>query len=58
MRLHLGRQQALIVQDFQTIALIVSQAFGSKKKGRSRPENVIKPTSKEELEAAFKSVLG
>lgn len=53
MRLHLGREQALIVQNFQTIAMIVSQAFGGKKK-----KDVAVPKTKEELETSFKSIFG
>jgi hypothetical protein len=54
LRLHLGHQQALIVQEFQTIALIVGQAFGSKK----NKAKVSEPSSAEELQAAFGSVFG
>jgi len=55
MRLYLGRHQALIVQDFQNLATIVSQAFGGKK---SSADNAVKPQSADELKAAFGSVFG
>jgi len=52
LRLFMGNQQALIVQQFQTMATIVSQAFGS---GKNKSDT-IKPQTKEELTAAFGSV--
>ena len=55
LRLHLSRQQALIYQDYQTLALIVGQAFGSSGKSKA---NVQKPGTVEELKAAFGSVFG
>ncbi len=54
LRLYLGHQQALIVQNFQSLATIVSQAFGGKKKN----DDVVVPQSKDELEIAFRSVFG
>lgn len=53
LRLFLGKHQALIVQDFQTLSTIVSQAFGGKKKS-----NVQEPKTKEEFDLAFRSVFG
>ncbi len=50
----MGREQALIIQNFQTLATIVSQAFGEKKK----KDQVVVPQTKEELEASFRSVFG
>jgi len=49
----LGREQALISQNFQTMAILVSQAFGGKKKDKA-----VVPQTKEELEASFRSVFG
>jgi len=49
----MGREQALIIQNFQTLATIVSQAFGSEKKNKATV-----PQTKEELEASFRSVFG
>lgn len=54
LRLHLGHQQALVIQEYQTIAMIVGQAFGGKK----NKSNVVKPETAEELNAAFGSVFG
>ena len=54
LRLHMGHHQALIVQEFQTIASIVGQAFG----GKSNKAKVVQPSSAEELQAAFGSVFG
>lgn len=51
-RVKLGSKQAEILQNYQTLALIISQAFGGTKKS----DNV--PKSKQELEAALNSVLG
>lgn len=53
LRLYLGHQQALIVQNFQSMSIIVSQAFGGKKKDKP-----VEPKSKAELELAFRSVFG
>ena len=53
LRLYLGHQQALIVQNFQSMATIVSQAFGGKKKDKP-----VEPKSQAELELAFRSVFG
>lgn len=53
LRLYLGHQQALIVQYFQSMSIIVSQAFGGKKKDKPA-----EPKSKDELELAFRSVFG
>jgi hypothetical protein len=49
----MGHQQALIIQNFQTLATIVSQAFGGKKENKPTM-----PQTKEELEASFRSVFG
>lgn len=63
LRLHLGKEQAHIAQDFQTIALIVSQAFGDGKKPKgssksgSKPD-VFEPSTAEEMRTAFNSVFG
>jgi hypothetical protein len=53
-RLYLGRQQALIVQDFDTMAILLSQAFGSKKKSGK----VNKVKSKAGMQQALKGLLG
>lgn len=53
LRLYLGHQQALIVQNFQSMATIVAQAFGNKKKDKPA-----EPKNKAELELAFRSVFG
>lgn len=50
----MGREQALIIQNFQSMATIVSQAFGGKKDS-NKP---VEPKTKEELEASFRSVFG
>jgi hypothetical protein len=56
-RLHLGRQQALIVQDFDTMATLLSQAFGDgKKKSKGAKKNVAK--SKAEMQQAMKGMFG
>lgn len=49
----MGREQALIIQNFQSMATIVSQAFGGKKENKP-----VEPKTKEELEASFRSVFG
>lgn len=54
LRLYLSSRQAAFVQDYQTIALIVGQAFGSKK----NKVDAVKPQTAEELKAAFGSVFG
>jgi len=53
LRLYVGHTQASIVQDFQTMAIIVSQAFGGGKK-----KEVYEPKTKADLELAFGSVFG
>lgn len=53
LRLHMGQQQALIIQNFQTLATIVSQAFGAKKEKKA-----VEPQTQAELEASFRSVFG
>lgn len=63
LRLHLANEQAHITQDFQTIALIVSQAFGDGKKskgtkGGGRQSDAFEPTTAEEMRTAFKNVFG
>ena len=52
LRLYLGSRQASFYQDFQTIAMIVSQAFGGKKKDVAKPQTV------DELKSAFGSIFG
>lgn len=54
LRLYLGKHQALIVQEYQTFALLLTQAFGGG--GKKNDHNTIRPQSKGELEAAFGSV--
>lgn len=54
LRLYLGEKQASIVQDFQTLAKIVSEAFGSGKKD----EKVEVPQTEAQMKAAFNSVFG
>lgn len=60
LRLYLGERQAHILQDYQSLALIVSQALGGSKAkgGRSSSEDKEVPRTKQEMEAAFKSVFG
>ena len=53
LRLYAGYRQALIVQDFQVLATVVSQAFGGSKK-----QEVFEPKNREELELAFGRVFG
>ena len=53
LRLYLSARQATFYQDFQTIAIIVRQAFGG-----SEAKNVAAPSTKEELQAAFGSMFG
>ena len=52
LRLYIGHEQSLIFQQYQTMALILSQAFGGEKKNK----DVVKPATKDELEMAFRSV--
>lgn len=56
MRLHLGRQQALIVQDYETMAVIVGQAFGGKSSSANATERTV--TSIEGMESAMKDIFG
>lgn len=56
-RLHLGRQQALIVQDFDTMATLLSQAFGGKK-GKKKGGQMAKAKSKAEMQNALKGLFG
>ena len=51
LRLYIGYEQSLIFQQYQTMALILSQAFGGEKK-----KQVHEPKTKDELEMAFRSV--
>lgn len=55
-RLHLGRQQALIVQDFDTMATLLSQAFGGKKSKKGGAKKVAK--SKADMQQAMKGMFG
>lgn len=50
--IRLGSEQASYLQNYQTLALIISQAFGGSKKS----DNV--PKTKQQLESALHSVLG
>lgn len=54
-RLYLGRKQASFVQDFDTMATIVSQAFGGggKKKSGGKDGSKKQVKSKAEMRAAF-----
>jgi hypothetical protein len=52
LRLYIGYEQSQVFQQFQTMALLLSQAFGGKKKDKE----VAQPKTKDELELAFRSV--
>lgn len=54
-KLHVGQQQALIVQQFQTLEKVVGLAFGPAEKGRDLPPEV---QSKDELKSKFAAVFG
>lgn len=63
MRLYLGEKQAGIVQNYQSLSLVVSQAMGGKSKSsasRANPSNeeALVPQTKNELLASFKGVFG
>lgn len=53
LRLFLGERQARILQDYQNLALVASQALGGSKKGDTDSEI---PKTKEQIQAAFRSV--
>jgi hypothetical protein len=52
-RLHIGQQQALVIQNFQTLNKVVALAFGAPEK--ERPKEV---QSKGELKAKFAAIFG
>lgn len=61
LRLYLSERQATHVQNYQTLAKVVSQALGGGKTGKEgTPDlsDVEVPTTKEGLQAAFNSVFG
>lgn len=49
----MGFEHAKVLQDYQTMAVLLSQVFGGKKN-----DNAVKPKSFDELQAAFNSVVG
>lgn len=57
LRLYLGCSQARIVQDYQSLAKVVSEAFGGSTQSKV-DENTLVPKTKEEMQAAFKGVFG
>jgi hypothetical protein len=59
-RLKIGHEQAKVIQDFQTMAQILSAAFGGggKSSGSAPSGDVAKPQSVEELQAAMTNVFG
>lgn len=57
LRLHLGREQALIIQEYQTLGKVISQALGGSKSSKTAEEVTI-PKTGAEMQAAFKSVFG
>lgn len=52
-KLHIGQQQAMIVQNFQTLQKVVNLAFGEPEK--EKPPEV---QSKGELKAKFAAIFG
>lgn len=59
LRLYLGERQAQILQNYQSLGLVVSQALGgSKGKQDKFHTDAEVPRTKEEMLQAFKSVLG
>ncbi|HYG34258.1 MAG TPA: hypothetical protein VEC99_05715 [Clostridia bacterium] len=59
-RLYMGERQALISQEFQTLAQVVKMAFGSDEKAKKEAElaNIPKPKSAGELRHHFNKVFG
>lgn len=57
LKLYLGREQALVIQSYDTLALLVEQAFGDGKP--STPEPAVRVASTlTEMQAAFGSMFG
>ena len=55
MRLHMAEKQVSVSQEFQILAEIVSQAFGS---GKSKNEKIIAPKTGVEAVAQFNALMG
>lgn len=58
LRLHLSCRQAEIVQEYQTLSLIVSGAFGGTSKSNEPSDDVKVPQTENEMIAAFNNMFG
>ena len=59
-KLKVGERQAQIVQDFQSLACVVSQALGgsTEKATKTEDPNILRPQTEAEFHAAFNAVFG
>lgn len=58
LRLYVGERQAEVVQNYQTMGMILSQAFSAKSGSDTSSGEDVVPQNKAEMTAAFKGVFG